>query len=88
MGKHKGGGGPSSPTQREQNGASFSAAFASEKAGRDQVKPGRATPSLKQRIWAKVEASLWVLGAVFALTYGDGHHSLPHVLLYNKRLKR
>ena len=86
MAKHKGA--PSSPSHLA---GSASTSSLSDKAGKDQSKAGRASPTLKQRIqriWAKVEASLWVLGAVFALTYGDGKRNMPDILLHDTRLKR
>ena len=82
----KKGGGHASPSH--QNGASASSSLASERTGKEQSRPAKATSTLKQRIWAKVEASVWVLGALFALIYGDGQHNLPHVLLHDARLKR
>ena len=86
MGKHSKG--PSSPSHLTGSASSSSL---SEKGGKEQSKAGRASPTLKQRIqriWAKLEASLWVLGALFALTYGDGQRNLPAILLHDTRLKR
>ncbi|BDA43814.1 probable transmembrane protein 128 [Coccomyxa sp. Obi] len=82
MGKHKG------ASLQTQNGASSSSLQTLDKPKREDRKIPRSPPSLKQRIWATIEASLWVIGAISAAIYGDGQYCLPELLLYDKRIRR
>lgn len=82
MGKQKG-----SP-HHSQNGAPTSSQQQAEKPRKDAAADRRAVPTLKQRIWAKIEASLWVIGAIVAVVYGDGVSTLPQLLLHDGRIRR
>ena len=82
MGKHKG-----SPLQA-QNGSSSNSLQTLDKSKKEDRKTTKAPPSLKQRIWAKIEASLWVISAIVAAIYGDGHSNLPGLLLHDRRIRR
>ena len=82
MGKHKGG------SLQTQNGASSNSLNTLDKPKSEEKKTLRSPPSLKQRIWARIEASLWVIGAISATVYGDGQYCLPELLLYDKRIRR
>lgn len=57
--------------------------------GKDKEKQAikkKLTP--RQKLWTKVEASLWVLAASFLLFYGDGDHNFIDVLLHDIRVWR
>ncbi|KAK9914884.1 hypothetical protein WJX75_001876 [Coccomyxa subellipsoidea] len=82
MGKHKG-----SPLQA-QNGSSSNSLQTLDKSKKEDRKTTKPPPSLKQRIWAKIEASLWVISAIVAAIYGDGHSNLPGLLLHDRRIRR
>ena len=44
--------------------------------------------SWKRRVWTKVEASLWVIGAAFFLWRGDGIYNLPDVVRLDDNVDR
>jgi hypothetical protein len=81
MGKQKG------SSQQTQNGAP-SSTQQTDRLRTDERLGTRTLPTLKQRIWAKVEASLWVIAASFAVVYGDGYTNLIDVIAYDGRIRR
>ena len=44
--------------------------------------------SWKRRVWTKVEASLWIIGAAFFLYRGDGIYNLPDVIRLDDNVDR
>lgn len=44
--------------------------------------------SWKRRVWTKLEASLWVIGAAFFLYRGDGIYNLPDVIRLDDNVDR
>ena len=44
--------------------------------------------SWKRRVWTKVEASLWIIGAAFFLYRGDGIYNLSDVIRLDDNVDR
>ena len=74
-------------THQAQNGSSTSQASPSKTSKAKQKGKGTGR-SWKRRVWTKVEASLWVIGAAFFLWRGDGIYNLPDVIRLDDNVDR
>ena len=74
-------------THQAQNGSSTNQTSPSKTSKAKQKEKGTGR-SWKRRVWTKVEASLWVIGAAFFLWRGDGIYNLPDVIRLDDNVDR
>ena len=70
-----------------QNG-STSGLTSPNKSSKSKQKAKGPERSWKRRVWTKVEASLWIIGAAFFLYRGDGIYNLPDVIRLDDNVDR